>query len=228
MPNHVTTRLAFTGPDHSIAALRTAIATHHPEVHQQSHDGDLVYKNGERFGWLDKNGKTFRTRGDDSKIVVISEDGKPAGWEPVMREAFTQHIDFQRIIPQPPCVFTGDMSMSDEAANPGRNWYTWNSRKWGTKWNAYSTSADDAGRIKFDTAWAFPMPVITELSMLFPDVEITCETYGEGEWFWGTVRLKAGEVVGGGIVRSRGNEDGKYDAERKRLAKELKGWEDEE
>ena len=38
------------------------------------------------------------------------------------------------------------------------------SDKWGTKWNAYSQQAGDAGCLIFETAWSAPLPVIAELS----------------------------------------------------------------
>lgn len=54
-----------------------------------------------------------------------------------------------------------------------KGWYDWSSANWGTKWNAYSSVTDPEGeadscRIKFDTAWAPPLPVLKRLAELEP------------------------------------------------------------
>jgi hypothetical protein len=51
------------------------------------------------------------------------------------------------------------------------SWYDWSSANWGTKWNAYEALIEN-GAVKFDTAWATPLPVIEKLSKMFPDEEI--------------------------------------------------------
>lgn len=43
------------------------------------------------------------------------------------------------------------------------NWYDWNCKYWGTKWNAYQTTINPDGVI-FDTAWSAPHPVIEALA----------------------------------------------------------------
>jgi hypothetical protein len=51
------------------------------------------------------------------------------------------------------------------------DWYDWSRKNWGTKWNAYETVKDN-NEITFQTAWSTPIPVITVLSRLFPNVVI--------------------------------------------------------
>jgi hypothetical protein len=83
-------------------------------------------------------------------------------------------IDFNVLIPMPKNVFRGGLGDDEKERYPGDlNWYDWSVNHWGTKWNAYDYVAlrDDA--ISFQTAWSFPMPVITELSRRFPDEPIT-------------------------------------------------------
>lgn len=46
----------------------------------------------------------------------------------------------------------------------------WNRENWGTKWDAYNcdTSAVPEGILRFETAWAAPMPVFQKLIEKFP------------------------------------------------------------
>lgn len=57
--------------------------------------------------------------------------------------------------------------------------YEWCYANWGTKWPAYGTRVDRASPHKveytFDTAWSPPEPVILELAIKFPDVNITLD-----------------------------------------------------
>lgn len=79
-------------------------------------------------------------------------------------------IDFEKIIPQPENMFRGNLGKKEkeECRKMGRpNWYDWQSEYWGTKWNAYQTVIvrrdKDAIHLKFETAWATPIPIIKKL-----------------------------------------------------------------
>jgi hypothetical protein len=97
--------------------------------------------------------------------------GKPVG------RKFINYFDFNKIIPQPDNIFTGNLGekerqMCEEKGIP--NWYDWNIENWGTKWNSYSSYIED-NVITFDTAWSCPEPVFRKLSKMFPKVEIKVE-----------------------------------------------------
>ena len=53
-------------------------------------------------------------------------------------------------------------------------WYEWCNRNWDTKWNAYDFNSE-GNDISFHTAWSAPLPVLRELSRLYPEIEITHE-----------------------------------------------------
>jgi hypothetical protein len=77
------------------------------------------------------------------------------------------------------------------------NWYDWNTKNWGTKWDCYDhRSDDDFGSIIFYTAWSTPMYALGELSRLFNDVTIEVryadEDFGSNV---GTYTLLNGEVI---------------------------------
>jgi hypothetical protein len=44
-----------------------------------------------------------------------------------------------------------------------KDWYDWCNANWGTKWNSYDCQLGDE-TVSFQTAWAPPLPVITELA----------------------------------------------------------------
>ncbi len=77
------------------------------------------------------------------------------------------YIDFEKIVP-PPHEDPDQIeykSGSSMGTLPG--WYQWRCEHWGTKWNAYDQDIIDISygciELKFDTAWAPPMPIIEKL-----------------------------------------------------------------
>lgn len=234
MPNHVSQRLTFTGPAHVIAAMLAAIRTDHPAEHMTGgfDDEAKVYtkpnpedEDKAPIGWLHKDG-TFKTRAfskEAGKWVDANHAAMPEGWVPKIEPAWSQLIDFHKIIPAPPCVVQGSISFNDEAKHPNRNWYQWNSERWGTKWNAYATKMDEAGRLCLETAWALPKPVYEALSWLFPEVSIAVEFVDEGWCFWGQGRLRGGEWEAIDTREGAAGVDSKTDPLLIRLEKELRG-----
>ncbi len=51
-------------------------------------------------------------------------------------------------------------------------WYKWCTETWGSKWNAMDI-CKSTNSISFNTAWSRVMPIITQLSRMFPDITIT-------------------------------------------------------
>ena len=65
------------------------------------------------------------------------------------------------------------------------NWYNWNNRNWGCKWDArvhFAEMVDGKLVYEFDTAWAPPLQVIETLSENYPDLEITIRYVEEQGW----------------------------------------------
>lgn len=74
----------------------------------------------------------------------------------------------------------------------GRDWYDWNVREWGTKWDACDTyverTSDLIAKINFQTAWSPPEPIFKAMVEQFP--ELRFDIYYEEEQGWG------GELLG--------------------------------
>jgi hypothetical protein len=78
-----------------------------------------------------------------------------------------------------------------------RSWYTWCYENWGTKWNACRAElAEDCAKeghveIRFDTAWAAPMPVIEKIFEMFPKLSFLFSWENEGECERHTIEHRA-------------------------------------
>jgi hypothetical protein len=77
----------------------------------------------------------------------------------------------------------------------GNNWYNWNNRNWGCKWDArvhFAEMVDGNLVYEFDTAWAPPIQVIETLAETYPELEITLryveeQGWGGEHWFQDTI-----------------------------------------
>jgi len=120
----------------------------------------------------------------DQVIAAVRKDVSPMEGE----ESQPLHFSCDRIVPQPPIVHQGAISIQDQnKKHPGRNWYDWNRANWGTKWGSYDTQEptreNGSVTFRFQSAWSPPVPVIKALAGLFPDTEIMLEAIDEG-WCW--------------------------------------------
>jgi hypothetical protein len=97
-----------------------------------------------------------------------------------------QPIDFEKIIPPPDNLFRGNLGQPEEKYCKDNNipdWYSWNTKNWGTKWNAaygeVKTFGTYSNVLFFDTAWNLALPILEEIErMLIHDYK-GLEVYGE-------------------------------------------------
>ena len=92
----------------------------------------------------------------------------------------------------------------------GNNWYEWNIRNWGTKWDVpvndndnysdtqlveHKSEGEDQWLIyKFDTAWSPPVPAMQKLSKLVPNCVVTL-SYEEEQGWGGEIEFVRGEIT---------------------------------
>lgn len=69
----------------------------------------------------------------------------------------------------------------------GMDWYNWNVREWGTKWeidNAAIKRVSPTEVIYYiQTAWSPPEVAITKLAIQYPEIAITARSHDEGDCF---------------------------------------------
>jgi hypothetical protein len=76
-----------------------------------------------------------------------------------------------------------------DSGNTKNNWYNFNVREWGTKWDAYDIQPDEysitatSWTISWNSAWSPPMPVFNAISEQHPELEF--DFYWEEEQGWG-------------------------------------------
>ncbi|NTF23624.1 hypothetical protein G6L37_35205 [Agrobacterium rubi] len=196
MPNHCTNRLKLSGSAEDVAAFRDLMITVRfaspkspeevavfdferiipmPECLPQSEntiakqffhilkrDGKVI----DSWDWMNK----FRDNclGPFEKGILLNDDE--------LAELLGAHD-------------AGDLALAQamivaEKETGFTSWYDWSIAKWGTKWNAYSLriESEDPFEIRFDTAWAPPIPVFEALAERFPNLHIHCSSFDEG---WG-------------------------------------------
>lgn len=91
----------------------------------------------------------------------------------------------------------------------GDDWYNWNVRNWGTKWDVAvsstetypDTTMEDTANgdnhvvhYNFQTAWSRPMPALINLSSQYPDLLFTL-SYEEETGWGGELELLRGTVI---------------------------------
>jgi hypothetical protein len=100
----------------------------------------------------------------------------------------------------------------------GNNWYDWNVRNWGTKWDVavshddeypdteeleYKSEGEDNWVIyKFNTAWSPPAPAMEKLSALVPNCVVTLSFEEETGW-GGEYEFVNGEMTAESDYESR-------------------------
>lgn len=101
---------------------------------------------------------------------------------------FGQKTAPEDILPEgatPTEKFAKAMSMS------GSDWYDWNLRNWGTKWDANEDELDtELDKLKehdnliyrFSTAWSIPEPIFTAMVQQHPELDFDFESEEEQGW----------------------------------------------
>ncbi|MGD9728563.1 MAG: hypothetical protein AB7V39_19530, partial [Nitrospiraceae bacterium] len=95
-------------------------------------------------------------------------------------------------------------------------WYVWNNENWGTKWDAYdvvvggastilerlATASDERSTevVRFDTAWAPPIPVFEAMADQFPELNFVFSWMNEDQFGSGGGWVEAKNGVLGEIV----------------------------
>jgi len=176
MPNHVTNIISFKGSAKDVEDLRNAIKGIDDGIEQAIDFSKIIPMPPELMITSGSNVDygmaviLFRERGDDSKLKPILAYPWVKAENITNAEQLANHL----VEKGRADLIQGKQALENLDKHGFKDWYSWSIANWGTKWNAYSISeADD--KIIFDTAWSTPLPVIEELSSMFPNVEITLE-----------------------------------------------------
>jgi hypothetical protein len=98
------------------------------------------------------------------------------------------------------------LPLEEQLKFQGNDWYSWNIRNWGTKWDVGIHNQDEYPETdlqidmpdhliySFNTAWSPPFPAIDNLSKQYPNLTLDLE-YQEEQGWGGEITFKNGEVV---------------------------------
>lgn len=167
MPNHIKNRLRLSGDQTAIDSLVEEFSTFYPSEPNKSHDGNLIHltKDGS-VGWLHEGTGVFTRREMDSVV------GVPDGYFQDMTEEFSRFPDFAKVIPTPNNDAYNDIPDQETVRNDPDNWYNWNVKHWGTKWNSYANKKLADNTYSFETAWNGIPDLIKVIADKYPSVKI--------------------------------------------------------
>ena len=128
-------------------------------------------------------------------------------WDPETREMSVKEFTYSKpVFAFYNIVNHREQGISDEVYNAqppqkanifddsGSDWYNWNHRNWGTKWDvavsdkdeypdtAITDEGEDFISYRFNTAWSPPIPAIAKLSEQYPDLELELDFEEETGW----------------------------------------------
>ena len=101
-------------------------------------------------------------------------------------------------------------SIEDMMKHDGDDWYSWNNRNWGVKWDVAVSDEDESPEThmegptqngdnlvvyyNFNTAWGLAMPALINLSSQYPDLLLTL-SYEEETGWGGELEILRGELI---------------------------------
>lgn len=154
MPNHVQNQI--TAPAEVIEAITRGYT---PEEIQSYKDEIEELRERELTQW-------FTAERRESALKIREAEA--------VKRLTAKIVDFNMVIPQPVNIETGNCSGKHDQGVIC--WLGWSRENWGTKWNGYELelerNEDGTAKLRFQTAWSHPMPVIEALSAKFPEAEI--------------------------------------------------------
>lgn len=191
MPNWVSNKLVITGEDKYLNTLRNQMnkpyQTHHFDVFEnaiqhQSVEGQFLLwnvvrpTNEEAYYEYDKNIKRAE------EIANREPDPRPAA-EKTAEIIEKMQDSLNNFTPE---AMAEAMQRFHKEMEVGQDWYNWNIREWGTKWeiqDAFVTQGTGELRYEFATAWSPPQPALSKLASQYPMLTFTLRCLDEGHCF---------------------------------------------
>jgi len=189
MPNHITNRLTIIGTEEQVAQVRAEI------------------KGEDEDQFIDFN--TFvstpkELQGTVSPMSILTQEEYDIQEQKIATDNLTENernFGFSRGL-------TRELSNDYEAKFGADNWYDWQIRNWGTKWNAYDQIETDVDELEFNTAWSTPLNAMVHLSKKYPQVEFKVRYadedfgYNVGEYSLINGEIENEEIPDGGSVEA--------------------------
>jgi hypothetical protein len=196
MPNYVKVRITVRGRreliDQLVEQVKSTYKDEEGEEHEILFDFNKVIPMPESLDIIDgsdgHNGMKYLILKSKSGIGATMDDFVFLQEMDKIRETDPKRFDDM--------IDLGQKYLHNIAEHGFPTWHGWRVKNWGTKWNACDTQTDGNGCFEFDTAWAFPFPVIEKLAEMYPDLDIDF-IYADEECGYNTGEgtFSGGEIV---------------------------------
>lgn len=223
MPNWVTTTLTVTGPRDQLIALRDKARSAPPDPEEGSEARVFTFSAFiPRPSSLSVESSSVGDNGFDVFFNPDPSAWKSVGWLAAIaqtREAAQLYLD----LTSPEARKLAAIYHNNLVNYGCKTWYDWNTRFWGTKWDACHCDIDE--RLDendpspcliyyFDTAWSPAEPVLEAMSEEFPLLEFNATFDEEGGFFYYRGTWMGGEQIEyEDLMSTRENEDDDTDAD---------------
>lgn len=191
MPNWVANKVVITGDKDTIATVKAQLckpyASHHWDIMSESVSHDTV--EGDFLLWNIVQPTNLPVYYEYAKRMKEAEDRKNAVTNTVKQTSPEDVVGMLQeglnsITPEDMSNFAQKF---EEDVRIGQDWYHWNIRNWGTKWEISDSTLvkaeDERLEYVFDTAWSPPVPALDELAACYPSLIITLACIDEGDCF---------------------------------------------
>jgi len=164
-----------------------------------------------------------------SKEVIVDENTKGVFWNFITPTDLDAYFGTSTVKPTPEGMST--MEHFQEELATGMDWYHWNVRNWGTKWDI-TIERDEIGDFDqnndgdyyfhwyFQTAWSPAVEAYDAIAKRFPNLDFSYEMTEEANFFAGILVYSNGELVKDRYIDSPTHED----FEELGIPCELCGW----
>ena len=204
MPNWVENKLVITGPKESLDRLAEQLSKPYTAHH---------------YDFTTNTYPSFVVTGEFLLWNIVSPSDLPAYYEHVENEIRQQEwlqrkertdnepvsagavvntlVEKLQEASQNPTVFQEAYNKFVFEREFGDDWYHWNIRNWGTKWEisdvVVERQNDTTLRYGFQTAWSPPESALTSLAEQYPEITMTLRCHDEGDMFAAEIHWNGGK-----------------------------------
>lgn len=170
MPNHVTNILTFSGDPESIRKMLDAIKN--DEDGYGSIDFNKILPMPPELN-IESGSRTtdgLKAYSAFAEIYALGQDPDKVDLLNIPEDREKPFLEKRKDIEKKTWEL-GKAAFRNLQKFGAATWYSWCTKHWGTKWNAYDCS-HNGETLSFLTAWSAPRPVLRELSRLYPEIGI--------------------------------------------------------
>ena len=195
MPNWATSKLVITGDQEQLDELITQVSTPYSVELDEPHtqEGHFLLWNIIRPTNLD----AYHQRGDYDKSKAMPDKPTETRTPEEILEQVTEALDgLSEYLNNPPESL---IEQIQDGFRNGMDWYNWNVRNWGTKWEISQDQSwinrvsETEVRYELTTAWSPPVEALDNLAKQYPTLAFSIMSIDEGDLFAVEVAWNKGE-----------------------------------